>query len=70
MSAKGQFEIYRDVKGVYRWRMRAANGKVIADSPAEGYQHLADCEQGMMLVSSQAAGAYVIHETMEKRDSC
>ena len=30
------FEIYRDTAGDWRWRLRAANGRIVADS-AEGY---------------------------------
>lgn len=29
-------DIYRDTRGQWRWRLRAANGRVVADS-AEGY---------------------------------
>lgn len=31
-----RFETYRDAKGEYRWRLRAHNGLIVADS-AEGY---------------------------------
>lgn len=31
-----QFEIYKDAAGEYRWRLRAGNGKIMADS-GEGY---------------------------------
>lgn len=31
-----RIEIYRDTKGGFRWRLKAANGKTIADG-AEGY---------------------------------
>lgn len=30
------FEIYQDAAGEYRWRFRAPNGRIMADS-AEGY---------------------------------
>ncbi len=30
------FEIYRDTGGDWRWRLRARNGRIVADS-AEGY---------------------------------
>jgi uncharacterized protein YegP (UPF0339 family) len=33
---KTTIEMYRDVHGEYRWRMKAANNKIIADS-AESY---------------------------------
>ena len=31
-----RFEVYRDKSGDWRWRLRAANGRIVADS-AEGY---------------------------------
>lgn len=31
-----KFQIYRDKAGEWRWRLRAGNGKIIADS-SEGY---------------------------------
>ena len=34
MSA--HFELYRDAGGLWRWRLRARNGRIVADS-AEGY---------------------------------
>lgn len=35
-------EIYRDARGEYRWRVRASNGRIVADS-GEGYANLVDC---------------------------
>lgn len=32
-----KFEIYKDVKGEWRWRLKARNGKIIAVS-GEGYK--------------------------------
>jgi uncharacterized protein YegP (UPF0339 family) len=29
-------EVYRDAKGEHRWRMKASNGRIVADS-GEGY---------------------------------
>jgi uncharacterized protein len=37
-------EIYRDAAGEYRWRVRASNGQIVADS-AEGYVNRGDCER-------------------------
>ena len=34
---KIKIQIYRDSQGQYRWRIIAANGRIIADG-AEGYQ--------------------------------
>ena len=33
---QAHFETYRDAAGDWRWRLRAANGRIVADS-AEGY---------------------------------
>ena len=33
---RAHFEIYPDTSGDWRWRLRAANGRIVADS-AEGY---------------------------------
>lgn len=33
---------YKDQKGEWRWRLTAANGRIIADS-GEGYKHEQNC---------------------------
>lgn len=35
-------EIYRDARQEFRWRVRAPNGRVVADG-AEGYRNRVDC---------------------------
>ena len=52
------FEIYKDKSKQFRWRLRASNGKIIADS-GESYVAKADCQHGIELVKSDAAGAEV-----------
>jgi uncharacterized protein len=52
------FELYKDRRGEFRWRLRAGNGKIIADS-GEGYVRRIDCEHGIELVKSEAAAAEV-----------
>jgi uncharacterized protein YegP (UPF0339 family) len=47
--AQCQFEVYRDNAGFWRWRLRASNGRIVADS-AEGYVNRTDCEQGAQIV--------------------
>jgi len=44
-----KFYVYRDVRGEYRWYLRAANGNKLADS-GEGYRTKKDCLSGMALV--------------------
>jgi len=53
-----KFQIYQDRKGEYRWRLRARNGEIIADSN-EGYSRKASCKHGIDLVKQQAASATV-----------
>jgi uncharacterized protein YegP (UPF0339 family) len=43
-----RYEMYKDHKAEWRWRLRAQNGNVLADS-AEGYRHRDDCENGIRL---------------------
>jgi uncharacterized protein YegP (UPF0339 family) len=57
-----KFQIYQDRKGEYRWRLRARNGEVIADSN-EGYSSKANCKHGIDLVKQQAASAEVEDQT-------
>jgi len=39
-------EVYRGKDGGWRWRVKARNGRIVADS-AEGYRRQADCRKGM-----------------------
>jgi uncharacterized protein len=43
------FHVYEDAKGEWRWNLKAANGRIIADS-GEGYRDRADCLHGVALV--------------------
>ena len=53
----GSFEVYKDKAGEYRFRLKAANGEVIADS--EGYKTKASCMKGIESVLRSAPGADV-----------
>jgi uncharacterized protein len=46
-----RFHIYTDTAGYWRWRLLAANNRVIADS-GEGYNNKADCRSAIDLVKS------------------
>ena len=37
------FEMYRDKAKEWRWRLKAANGRIVAES-GEGYKRLGRCE--------------------------
>jgi len=50
-----QFEIYKDSAGKFRWRLRAANGEIIATS--EAYQVKEGCEKGIAAVKEAAPKA-------------
>jgi uncharacterized protein YegP (UPF0339 family) len=47
------FEIELDARSEWRWRLRAANHRIVADS-GEGYKNQRDCINGIMLVKGTA----------------
>ncbi len=55
-----KFEIYEDKAGEFRFRLKAANGQVIAVS--EGYKALASCKNGIESVVKNAPEAEVVEE--------
>lgn len=46
---KGRFDLWTDKNGLWRWRMKAANGEVVAASP-EGYTSRQSAMQAMRIV--------------------
>ncbi len=52
-----KFEVYQDKAGEYRFRLKAANGQVIATS--EGYKAKASCMNGIESVKKNAPDAEV-----------
>jgi uncharacterized protein YegP (UPF0339 family) len=57
----GKFEIYKDNKGEFRWRLRASNGEVIA--MGEGYTSKSGCKKGIESVKKNAAKAEIEDQT-------
>lgn len=55
-----KFEIYHDKAGEFRFRLKAANGQVIAAS--EGYKALAGCKNGIESVRKNAPDADIVKE--------
>jgi hypothetical protein len=53
-----KFQIFKDARGEFRWRLRAGNNEIIATS-GEGYKAKADCEHGVELVKRDAPAAPV-----------
>ncbi|HYO10433.1 MAG TPA: DUF1508 domain-containing protein [Tepidisphaeraceae bacterium] len=54
----GKFQIFQDKSGEYRWRLRAANGQIIATS-GEGYRAKSDALRGIEAVKTQTTAAAV-----------
>jgi len=52
-----KFEIFKDSAGSYRWRFKAANGEIVAQS--EGYTSKSSAEHGMSVLKQYAAGATI-----------
>lgn len=50
------FEVYKDAKDEIRWRLKSANGQVIASS-GQGYKAMADCEKAIAAIKEGAAKA-------------
>ncbi len=57
----GKFEIYKDKKGEFRWRLRANNYQVIATG--EGYTSKAGCKKGIKSVKKNASKAKIDDQT-------
>ena len=56
---KMKFEIYKGKKEDYRWRLKAANGQVIATA-GQGYKAKADAEKAVDSVKTGAAKAEIV----------
>ncbi|MBM3154663.1 MAG: DUF1508 domain-containing protein [Chloroflexi bacterium] len=54
----GKFELYKDKKGEFRWRLVAPNGQTIATS--EGYSSKESAKNGIESVKKNAPGAAVV----------
>lgn len=61
-----QFEVYRDNADKYRWRLRADNGHVVADS-GQGHKRRTDCMNGIEHVREQAPGADIDDQVEDRR---
>jgi uncharacterized protein YegP (UPF0339 family) len=56
-----KFEIYKDKKGEFRWKLLADNNQVIASG--EGYTSKAGCKNGIESVKKNAPKAEVVDQT-------
>jgi uncharacterized protein YegP (UPF0339 family) len=57
MAAK--FELYKDAKGEFRWRLVASNGQAIANG-GEGYKSKDSAKAGIDSVKKNAPAAEVV----------
>ena len=56
-----KFEIYKNKKGEFRWRLRADNNQIIASG--EGYTSKAGCKNGIESVRKNAPKAKIDDQT-------
>jgi uncharacterized protein YegP (UPF0339 family) len=56
------FIIYKDAREEYRWRLRANNNEIVADS-SEGYKNKSDCQRGIDIVKRESPTANVVDQT-------
>ena len=57
----GKFEIYKDKRGEFRWRLLAPNNEVIATG--EGYASKDGCKNGIESVKKNAPEAEIDDQT-------
>lgn len=64
-----RFQIFKDARGEFRWRLRAGNNEIIATS-GEGYKAKVDCEHVIDLVKRDGPSApvEVVSESSGKID--
>jgi uncharacterized protein YegP (UPF0339 family) len=62
MSQHPYFYVYTDSAGEWRWRLRASNDKIIADS-GEGYYSQSGCEEAVARVQREAPIATVLPQS-------
>lgn len=60
----GKFEVFSDAADKFRWRLKAGNGEVIAQSQAYATKDAA--KKGIASVQTNAAGAALVDLTEEK----
>ena len=60
MTMPGKFELYKDKKGEFRFRLKATNGQEIGRS--QMYKSDSGCKNGMKSVAKNAADAAVVEE--------
>ena len=63
----GKFELYKDAKGKYRFRLKASNGQIIA--VGEAYESKAAAKNGIASVQKNAAvRLWLIWRSRQRRE--
>jgi len=58
LTMPAKFELYKDARGEFRWRLVASNGQMIANS-GEGYKSKDSAKSGIESVKKNAASAAI-----------
>jgi len=58
LSTMPKYEIYKDATQKFRWRLKAANGEIIASG--EAYESKDGCKKGIEVIKSVAPRATVV----------
>lgn len=58
LEEQAMFKVYTDAAGEFRWRLVAANGRVVADS-GEGYSRRRDCVAAVKRAAALASRARI-----------
>ena len=59
-----KFEVYEDAANQFRWRLKAANGEILATS-GQGYKAKESCKRGVALIKSEVDSDKLIFEAYE-----
>jgi uncharacterized protein YegP (UPF0339 family) len=62
MANQPKFEIFRDVQGYYRWRLKAGNGEIVATS--EAYTRRESASNSVSRIKELAPSAVVVDLTV------
>jgi uncharacterized protein YegP (UPF0339 family) len=64
-QARFKAEIYRDARQEFRWRVRAPNGRIVADG-AEGYRSRSDCVRMLTMLCRVAEVEHLVEPPADK----
>ena len=60
-----KYQIYKDKRGEFRFRLIATNGRIIATG--EGYKAIAGCLNGIKSIGNNAPGAPIVDESLIRK---